>query len=307
MPTNTILQPGQIEAPAGAIPFLRLPAREAVFKERAARFRELAPGHKLGDFLAFMADLATAQQAALASFPAVPLPEANQLALCKAHGMPPLAARSWKRDPAWRTALLEIAEAMAARTPKAGQATIARLQGLDAASLEKLATAVLDGRFQMELNLELAASPFVAAALQTYWTHLATTLGPASFGRCDPPNLCPVCASAPLASSVRIGGTEQGLRYLHCSLCGTAWHMVRAKCSNCESTRDITYYGIEGDRGVAKAEACAECGSYLKIFYMDKDPQLDPTADDLATFALDILMDEAGVQRSGPNLFLFSA
>ena len=308
MTASTILQPGQIEAPAGDIPFLRLPARDSCFKDRAARFRQLASDHKLSDFLAFMADLATAQQAALANFPAVPLPEANQLALCKAHGMPPLAARNWIRAPAWRAALLEIAEAVSARTPKAGQATIARLRGLDADSLEKLATAVLDGRLHdIDQNLELAASPFVAAALQVYWTHLATSLGPAAFGRSDPSNLCPVCASAPLASIVRIGGAEQGLRYLHCSLCSTEWHMVRAKCSNCESTRDITYYGIEGDRGIAKAEACAECGSYLKIFHMDKEPHVEPTADDLATLALDILMDEAGVQRSGPDLFLFSA
>jgi hypothetical protein len=31
---------------------------------------------------------------------------------------------------------------------------------------------------------------------------------------------------------------------------------------------------------------------------------LDPVADDLASFALDILMDEAGYGRSGPNLLL---
>jgi FdhE protein len=83
--------------------------------------------------------------------------------------------------------------------------------------------------------------------------------------------------------------------------------MVRVKCSNCESTKGIAYYTIEGDKGAVKAEACEACGSYLKILYLDKDPLLDPTADDLATLALDILMDEAGVQRSGPNLFLLSA
>jgi FdhE protein len=115
-----------------------------------------------------------------------------------------------------------------------------------------------------------------------------------------------VCASPPVASIVRIGA-EQGLRYLHCSLCGSEWHMVRAKCSNCESTRNITYYAIEGDNGAVKAEACGDCGAYLKILYLDKDPLLDPTADDLASLALDLLMDGTGVQRSGPNLFLLSA
>lgn len=303
MTASTILQPGQIEAPAGDIPYLRLPARDTFFKDRAARFRQLAPGHKMGDFLAFMADLADAQQAALLNFPAVPLPDANQLALCKQHGMPPLPARNWQRDPAWREALGSITESMFPHAPQPAREAIARLSGADAASLEKLADAVLDGRFH---DMDLAASPFVAAALQTYWAHMATTLGASAFGRGDTPNLCPVCASAPVASIVRIG-TEQGLRYLHCSLCGAEWHMVRAKCSNCESTKSIAYYGIEGDRGAIKAEACEECGSYLKILYMDKDPQLEPTADDLASLALDILMDEEGVQRSGPNLFLLSA
>ncbi len=303
MSASTILQPGQIEAPAGDIPFLRLPERTLFFKERAARFRQLAVGHKMGDFLEFMAALAEAQHAALANFPQPPLPDAGQLALSREHGMPPLAARSWKRDPAWRAALQDIAAAMPGNAPPAARKAIAQLRDLNADSLEKMADAILDGRFH---DLDLAASPFIAAALQVYWTHMATSLGTAAFGRTDMPNLCPVCASAPVTSIVRIGA-EQGLRYLHCSLCGSEWHMVRAKCSNCESTKGIAYYGIEGDKGAVKAEACEECGSYLKILYMDKDPQLDPGADDLATLALDILMDEAGVQRSGPNLFLLSA
>lgn len=303
MTASTILQPGQIEAPAGEIPFLRLPARGSFFKDRAARFRQLAPGHKMGDFLEFMASLAEAQHAALAHFPAVPLPDKNQLALSREHGMPPLAARSWPRDPAWRQALREIAGAVSATAPKPVRDVIARLDALDETSLEKLADAILDGRFH---DTDLAISPFVVAALQVYWMHMSTALGESGFGRTDLPGLCPVCASAPGASIVRIGA-EQGLRYLHCSLCGSEWHMVRVKCSNCESTKGIAYYGIEGDKGAVKAEACEACGSYLKILYLDKDPLLDPTADDLATLALDILMDEAGVQRSGPNLFLLSA
>lgn len=302
--TATILQPGQIEAPAGEIPFLRLPARDSFFKDRAARFRQLAPDHKMGDFLGFMAHLADAQHAALAGFPPVPLPDASQIELCKQHGMPPLPARTWKRDPAWHQAMLKITGAVFAHAPRAAQDAITRLHELEASGLEQLADAVLDGRFH---ELDLAVAPFIAAALQSYWVHMVTTLGESAIGRTDMPNLCPACASAPVASIVRIGGAEQGLRYLHCGLCGTEWHMVRAKCSNCESTKGIAYYGIEGDKGAVKAEACEECSSYLKIFYLDKDPQLDPTADDLASLTLDILMDEKGVQRSGPNLFLISA
>jgi FdhE protein len=36
----------------------------------------------------------------------------------------------------------------------------------------------------------------------------------------------------------------------------------------------------------------------------EKAPSVDPVADDLATLALDLLVDEAGYSRSGPNLLL---
>lgn len=158
------------------------------------------------------------------------------------------------------TALHRIADAAGAEAPKAAQGILARVRSMDAAMLDKQADPILDGRFQ---GVELGAASFVAAALQVYWAYMSTTLGVDAFGRTEPANLCPVCASAPAASIVRIGGTEQGLRYLHCSLCASEWHMVRSKCSNCESSRGVAYYGIEGDKGAIKAEACAECGSYL--------------------------------------------
>ena len=62
---------------------------------------------------------------------------------------------------------------------------------------------------------------------------------------------------------------------------------------------------IEGGNGAVRAETCGSCKSYLKIAYQDKDPRVDPVADDLATLALDLLVDEAGFGRSGPNLLLF--
>jgi FdhE protein len=57
-----------------------------------------------------------------------------------------------------------------------------------------------------------------------------------------------------------------------------------------------------GIAAARRAEACDECKSYLKIFYQEKDPAVDPVADDLASLALDVLVDERGYGRSGPNL-----
>jgi len=103
---------------------------------------------------------------------------------------------------------------------------------------------------------------------------------------------------------VRIGGAENGLRYLHCTLCNSEWHVVRAKCSNCDNTRDIACYHLEGKDRLVQAESCPECQTYLKVIHQEKDPQADPVADDLATLTLDLLMDEAGFARSGINWYL---
>ena len=304
MTTSAIIQPGEIERPAGEIPFIYIPPRNGIFHDRAERLRKLAQGHSMKDFLLFVAGVCDAQQAALNDFPDVPLPQAAQLKLCREHGMPPLSVQSWQRDPAWQEALRQIAAKMKENANPASKQTIDRLRQMDSASLEAFAGAILSGNYE---GMDLAAAPFVAAALQVYWTHMATTLGARAFGRNDINNLCPACASPPVSSVVRIGGGEQGLRYLSCSLCETQWHMVRVKCSSCESTKGISYFMIEGASGAVKAESCDECGTYLKIMYMDKDPHVDPIADDLATLALDLMMSDSGISRSGPNLFLMTA
>jgi FdhE protein len=298
----SILQPGHIEPPAGEIPFIHVPLRGEIFSERATRLRQLAAGHTMQDFLLFMAAIVDAQQAALNTFPSVPLPSATQLTQCREHGMPPLAVQTWPRDPAWQDALRKIAARVKAHATLASQETLARLAAMDGVALEKLAHAVLSGEYA---GMELAAIPFIAAALQVYWTHMTTTLGAQAFARIEVAHVCPVCSSSPSSSMVH-GGAQEGLRYLNCALCGTRWHMVRVKCSNCESTKDISYYMIDGASPAVKAETCEECASYLKIMYMNKDPHVDPVADDLATLALDLMMDEQGKLRSGPNLFLIA-
>lgn len=298
---SAILQPGEIETPKGDIPFIRLPMRHEVFAQRASRFDTLAHNHVLGEYLAFMARLSRAQQAVLEAFPLVPLPSSEQLALSRRYGMPPLSVQSWSRDWSWHAGLQQIFALLGTEplSPQASDA-VAHLSRAGVDELERLAEAVLAGVYS---DVPPEVSPFVAAALQVYWTHMATLLGEQAFARLERPNLCPVCGSPPVSSLVRIGGAEQGLRYLFCSLCAAEWHMVRIKCSSCESTRDIGYYVQEGSSGAVKAESCDDCNAYLKIMYMEKDTGVEPVADDLATLSLDLLMNQAGKERSGPNLF----
>jgi FdhE protein len=297
---SRILEPGEIEAPVGQIRTLRL-AEPDVFAHRAERFKQLSKGHSFSGYLAFLGSLAQAQQEALAHFPSVPLPTSEQQALCREHGMPVLGCQSWPRDPAWKlgiTSILQYMSSLSLATP--ANEVISRLKQASDAELEDIAGKLLSGNLA---SVNAQDMPFIAAALQVYWVHMAAALGEQAFMQLDQAGLCPVCGSHPVAGIVRIGGSEEGLRYLSCSLCASEWHMVRIKCSNCESTHGINYFELEGSNGSVKAENCDDCGTYLKLLNMAKDHQVEAVADDLATLALDLLMDEAGKSRGGPNLF----
>ena len=301
MTETNVHEPGRIAPTAGEIRFLLLPERD-LFSHRAGRLRQLSGHNSLGEYMAFLALLADAQQTALNRFPTLPPPDPREQALCLEHGMPLLAARTLTRNPAWRESLTMILEQMRdAALPSATRETINSLMQASEIGLEEMADSVLagdlDGIFPQEL-------PFVAAALQVYWVQMASAFGEQSFGRLEQGGLCPVCGSHPVAGFVHSGGAEQGLRYLSCSLCASQWHMVRIKCSSCESTHGINHYIVEGSNGAVKAESCDDCNSYLKLMYLEKDRQMEAMADDLATLSLDMLMDKEGKARSGPNLFL---
>lgn len=295
--SNLAFQPPAEEA----APYL-LPDGSTLFAGRAERFAALAGGHSLGDWLAFLGRLSRAQHDALQALPELPLPDAARLAQAKTHAMPPLDASA--PPAAWRDALRRIAGQLAADAPAAARRALEALAASDDAWLDRLATGLLAGEAPAEDAAEL---PFVAAALQVVFTQLAGRLDASALQPLDAAGVCPCCGSAPVASIVRIGSAIANLRYLHCSLCNTEWNVPRAVCTACGGDKDVALHEIEGGGQPVRAETCDSCQSYLKIVYQDKDPQVDPVADDLATLALDLLVDEAGYQRSGPNLLLIGA
>jgi FdhE protein len=301
MNTETrILEIGQIEAPAGEIRFVFLPDRD-LFSRRAERLRHLSHVHPLGDYLNFLALLAEAQQDVLSQYPTLSLPDTDAQEICREHGMPLLAARSWTRNPAWRDGLTFILQKMReADLPPAAGETVSGLMQAGETRLDEMADKILAGDLDDIFPQEL---PFVAAALQIYWVQMASVLGEDTFDRLEQGGVCPVCGSYPSIGIVRSGGAEQGLRYLCCSLCASEWNMVRIKCSSCESTHGINHYALEGSNGAVKAESCDNCNFYLKLLSLEKDRQMDAMADDLATLALEMLMDKEGKTRGGPNLF----
>jgi FdhE protein len=231
------------------------------------------------------------------------LPDAAQLALAREHRMPPLPAQSWRAIRPGARVLGGIA-AVAPAAPQAARNDLARLAGFDAERIEALAERVLHTELYGE---DAALLPYVAAALQVLWTAGAARLGVSEISALDVPGVCPCCGFLPVASVVRGGGETSNLRYLHCALCNTEWNLVRVKCSACDANEGISYRHLETEdiktAGAVRAETCESCKSYLKIVYQEKGT-VDPVADDLATLALDILVDEAGYARCGPNLLL---
>jgi FdhE protein len=282
-------------------PRVVLPCGVQLFVDRAARFAQLAAGHPMGDYLRLMTRIAHAQANAFDERRA-PRIDPAALEQSRQYGMPPLSAQSHARASQWLNDLLQIIAAVRAGAGEPLTGSLATLAAFEETMLEALADRVLTGS---TLDTDAAFVPFVGAALQVYFARLAASLNAADVEQCDVATVCPVCATRPVASVIRIGG-RRSLRYAHCALCGTEWNVVRVKCTACEDDKGVHYLSLESERlptdAVVRAEACDECKSYLKIFNQENDPLVEPYADDLATLALDVLVDEQGFARSGPNL-----
>lgn len=315
--TVRVMSPEEIASRAGGeTPYLHWPARATVFAEREMRLRQLARGHAMEDYLGFLAQIAHEQQRALGSFPSVPLPDGQAVDQAAHAGLPPLPAADWPRDPAWRGVAKAMARALVEQAPEGARAVLVRIASADDVFLERQADVLLHG---LATGLDLATAPVIGAALQVYWTHLLLATHDLHqnkgqpFGRIDDETICPCCGSLPTASITRSAGESLGQRYLHCSVCNLQWHMVRIKCTHCLSTKSLAYQSLSaaadaGDSAAAtakvQAETCDDCDSYLKIVHSDRDPFVDPVADDVASLTLDLLVSEAGQQRHGVNFML---
>ncbi len=302
-----ILPRGEIESlDHTSIPRLRLPVRASIFADRAARLRQLAADNPASAYLNLLAILVDGQHSQLAELPEPDLP-AELFETAKTHGMPPLLASGWKRDAQWRAILSGLLQHMThtAGVPEAARqvclSLLTQLQEQPQA-IEDLADALLAEQLADDQG---AIAPFVMAALQVYWTNLACALEESQLPVGSPFGVCPACGSLPVSSIVRVGGREDGCRYLCCPRCSLEWHLVRVTCSHCEDTKSVAYHAIEdGPEGI-KAESCDHCHTYRKIFYQEKQLGIDPVADDLASLALDVLMGEEGYSRSSGNPLLW--
>jgi FdhE protein len=280
------------------------PARR--FAATAERLQSLSDGHPMADWLRFMSGLAQAQHDAVATLAPLAGPDADLVRQAVEARMPPLAADGHRRDPLWResfTVLLDSSDdgPFGGAIPAEARSVMQSLRARGAAAVEKLADDFLSGSVA---PADMGAALYVAAALQVYFTCLAGQLSAADLRLLPERGLCPCCGSLPVSGVVTASGPTPGTRYLHCSLCSTAWNHVRAVCITCGKSGAVSLLGIEGDSGAVKAETCGDCHSYAKMLYQPQDMKVDPVADDLATLGLDVLVAEAGWSRHAPNPLL---
>lgn len=278
--------------PAGIL----LPKPERLFRQRARRLRDLAaivPG--LSGYLLLMAELAE-RQADIMDAPTSDRSTFNGWQ----RGAEDDPADELPRGPALKAILKTLVQDFETPSAALRQALARIVEATDA----DVAAWVSELRLGQPAPEDSAVLPFVAAALQIELVRWAAERTADNLGGPTEPGLCPVCRGWPVASVLRTVGDTPGLRYLDCGFCASEWPYPRIQCIQCGSGEHIAYQGIEGADPAVQAETCDACHVYLKRIDHDKSPGADPLADDLATLALDVLLNEQGYQRFGFNPLL---
>jgi len=130
--------------------------------------------------------------------------------------------------------------------PAPARLAIERLRDRGAEGMDALADDFLHGGVD---TADAGAALYVAAALQVYFSRLAASLPAPSLRLLPQRGLCPCCGSTPVSGVVTETGQTRGARYLHCSLCATAWNHVRAVCITCgQVSRSVALKAIEASR-----------------------------------------------------------
>ncbi len=275
LPRERIGQPDPVILPEPTGPFAR----------RAERLRVLAEGHPMADWLRFLALIADAQNQAFGAV--TPVAGATSEGMT---GHPDTVSFDRILVP-----IIAVGD-----NPCIPDAARDVLSGLPRRDTIALAEAWLTGAMPAKLAGE--AVP-IAAALQVWYTRRAASLDVRQIHLLPRRGICPVCASSPVAGVVTAAGKAPGARYLHCSLCATAWNHVRATCVGCGSSKGLALQEVEGGNGAVKAETCDACHGYAKMFYQAKDMAIEPFADDLASLGLDLMVSDAGWSRLGATVF----
>ena len=298
---STTLQPDpSMIGGIAKVPLARLPDPGAIFATRAGRLDFLAGYNaNLAPYLRFLAGICRAQQDLARELPAPDPVPADRIELARASRMPPMDRNAMRAGLA--LALDRLIEKLAGLDmPEPARLALDALRQASPADRDWVMTNVLTDTIPED---SVAPHLFAAAALQVHAAMLAATL-PAE--RLVPIRIgtCPACGGRPASSMVTENMGAEGARYCACATCQTLWNEVRVKCTCCGSTKGITYRAVETEDATIKAECCRECGKWVKILYQNKNPTLEPIADDVASLGLDMLMRDTEWERGGYNPFL---
>lgn len=299
MPTTLQPDPSMIGGVA-KLPLARLPDPGAIFATRAARLEFLAGYNaNLAPYLRFLAGICRAQDALARELPRPAAPPAAHVEQARAHRMPPLDRGEMRAGLA--LALTGLLDRLAGlEMPEAARLALDALRDAAPEDRDWVMTNVLTDTIPAD---SIAPHLFAAAALQVHASLMAATLPvdrlvPIRMG------ICPACGGRPAASMVTGNMGAEGARYCSCATCQTLWNEVRVKCTCCGSTKGITYRSVETGEATIKAECCRECGKWVKIMYQNKNPTLEPIADDVASLGLDLMMQGTEWARGAYNPFL---
>lgn len=284
---------------AGSVPFVQLPVPADLFANRALRLQRLAPDHPMGGYLDLLARIAAAQASVQASRTTIPPaePDADR-AMRIEHGMPPLSRHSLEAPDAFPACLDGLLDALdLGPAPQAVHDAVAALRASTPEDRLDLAVQVFEGAFPVA---RMAECVFVAAALQICLAEAAAGLDRSTL-KAVADGVCPCCGGAPVASLIVAWTPADKARYLACSLCGSQWNHVRIRCTACGSGEAITYQSLDEVSKDIQVETCGSCHSYIKHLHQHRDPGLDPVADDVASYGLDLKIVEDGFRKAGLN------
>jgi FdhE protein len=269
-----------------------------------AAFETLAASHPMADFLRTMGAIAHAQQDALVARRSQPVADAA-LAASRDYGMPPLSAQSHERSAQWRDDLRDIAQAMKSHAGGSVASALDTLSALDTPALEALADRVLAAtRSTTTPPWSRSSAPrcrSISRGSLPRWTRRPSSIA-----------TCP--ASARCARRVRWEASFASAA--NRPICAT-WSARFARPSGISRVSSVQFLRHRQRRAVpgghtagAKADRRPDARRGLRrvqelpedLLSGKRSRQLEPYADDLATLALDLLVDEQGFARSGPNL-----
>jgi FdhE protein len=113
---------------------------------------------------------------------------------------------------------------------------------------------------------------------------------------------CPTCRGLPIAAILRERG-HGSPRSLVCGFCLSEWPALRIVCPSCGETGfdALPVYRAAELVGV-RADACDNCGVYIKTIDATAGGAASPLVDDLASLPLDLWAVERGYRRMRPNL-----